>query len=117
MRVLELSIGRPNHATIVSLKGEFDISEVSRVQRELRSAEASHPSLVVIDLRELTFIDSSGLRLVIEADLRGRSEGRRVVVVPGPEQVHRIFLVALLDKHLEFVEDPDSLTGPDEARG
>jgi anti-anti-sigma factor len=115
--MLDLSIDRQGPATMVSLKGELDISEVNRVQQELLSAEAAHPPVLVIDLRELTFIDSSGLRLVIEADLRGRREGRRLVVVPGPEQVHRIFLVALLDKRLEFVDDPATLPSADEARG
>ena len=66
------------------------------------------PDLLVLDLQRLTFIDSSGLRFILESDLRARKESRRVAIVPGPEQVHRIFLIALLDMRLDFIE-PDQM--------
>ena len=59
-------------------------------------------------LQRLSFIDSSGLRFILESDARARRDARRVAIVPGPEQVHRIFLIALLDKRLEFIE-PDQV--------
>jgi anti-anti-sigma factor len=54
-------------------------------------------------------MDSSGLRLVLEADMRARRDGRRLVVVRGPDAVHRVFTVATLDKRLEFVDDPSDV--------
>ena len=110
MSNLRISSHAGQSATVVALSGELDISEANRVEEELRSIEQQSPSVIVLDLRELTFLDSSGLRLVLEADLRAREAGRRLAIVPGPEAVHRVFLIALLDKRLNFVDDPASAT-------
>ncbi len=111
--MLDVSVERRGGICVVAFSGELDISEVARVESELAPIEAEAPSVLVFDLRGLTFIDSSGLRLVLQADLRARREARRLVLVPGPEAVHRIFLIALLDKRLEFVDDPATLEESD----
>jgi hypothetical protein len=43
--------------------------------------------------------------LILRADARARRDGGRVVLVRSPDQVHRVFLIALLDRRLEFVDD------------
>jgi anti-anti-sigma factor len=95
----------------VSFAGELDISRADEVEREIERIESGNPATIVIDLRGLDFLDSTGLRLILGADSRARREGRRVVIVPGPERVHRVFRITLLDRRLEFVEDPTSLPG------
>jgi hypothetical protein len=47
--------------------------------------------------------------LIIGADVRAREGGRRVALVPGPESVHKVFQLALLEKRLDFIEDPSTL--------
>jgi anti-anti-sigma factor len=108
--VLEVEITQNGGVSVLTLKGELDISGIARVEDELRQVEETAPAAVVLDLRSLTFMDSSGLRLVLEADMRARREARRFAIVPGPESVHRVFLIALLDKRLEFVDDPSQVT-------
>jgi anti-anti-sigma factor len=108
--ILEVEITQNGGVSVLSLKGELDISGIARVEDELRQVEETAPAAVVLDLRSLTFMDSSGLRLVLEADMRARREARRFAIVPGPESVHRVFLIALLDKRLEFVDDPSQVT-------
>jgi anti-sigma B factor antagonist len=93
----------------VALQGELDISSTGRVEKQLREIERGGPPLLVLDLRPLRFIDSTGLRLVLAADLRARRDGRRLVIVRGPDTVHRVFRIALLDRRLHFVEDPETL--------
>jgi anti-sigma B factor antagonist len=95
----------------VALQGELDISSAGRVEKELREIEKNAPGVMVLDLRPLRFIDSTGLRLVLAADLRARRDGRRLVIVRGPDTVHRVFRIALLDRRLEFVDDTESLEG------
>lgn len=90
----------------MSMFGELDISEVERVEKILAGIEAKQPKVLVIDLRGLEFMDSSGIRLVVEADLRAREEDRRLVLIRGSNAVHRVFTIALLDRRLEFVDDP-----------
>jgi anti-anti-sigma factor len=60
----------------------------------------------VVDLRELEFMDSTGLRTIVAADQRARDGGRRLAIVRGPDAVDRIFTVTRLDERLEIVDDP-----------
>jgi anti-sigma B factor antagonist len=103
---LQTNVKELEGAVQVSLIGELDISEVEGLQGILAAAEAKHPQVLVLDLRGLEFLDSSGIRLVVEADLRAQREERRLIIVRGPEQVHRVFTIALLDRRLEFVDEP-----------
>jgi len=105
---VETDVRHLDDRVIVSFSGELDMAEVPRLQQEMEAIESSRPDLLVLDLQRLTFIDSSGLRFILESDLRARKESRRVAIVPGPEQVHRIFLIALLDMRLDFIE-PDQM--------
>lgn len=116
MSTLQVSVGEARGAPVVALEGELDISTAPRVEEELRGVEGERPPVVVLDLRKLTFLDSSGLRLVIEADARAREEGRRLVIVPGPPEVQRVFRVTLLDTRLDFVEDPLTMTAAEPPR-
>ncbi|HEX2266597.1 MAG TPA: STAS domain-containing protein [Actinomycetota bacterium] len=109
--MLDVKVSEQNGAAIVALAGELDISEVPDVEKQLKAVEQSRPPALVLDLRGLNFMDSSGLRVVLEADLRSRREARRFALIPGPEPVHRVFLIALLDKRLEFIKDLSALEG------
>jgi anti-sigma B factor antagonist len=111
MSQLQIDTDERPGVSVVALTGELDIAEISVVEKALAAAEENRQSILVLDLRGLTFIDSSGLRMVLEADMRARREARRLFVVPGPDAVHRVFLIALLDKRLEFVDDVPSSEG------
>jgi anti-anti-sigma factor len=71
--------------------------------------EADGHELIVLDLSGLTFLDSTGLRTIVTADQRARRAGRRVVVLKGPETVHRVFTITRLDERLEMVDDAGSV--------
>jgi anti-sigma B factor antagonist len=105
----EVSVIEQNQIISMSLVGELDLATASRLESELRRVEAGRPPVLVIDMSELRFIDSTGLRLIIGADARARQDGRRMALVPGPEPVHKVFKLALLEKRLDFVDDPSVL--------
>jgi len=88
------------------LSGELDISSAAHLEEELARAEAGSPPVIVLDLRTLEFMDSTGLRAVVTADARARAQGRRLAIVRGPEAVHRIFSVTRLDERLDIIDDP-----------
>jgi anti-anti-sigma factor len=96
---------------LISLRGELDVSTADRLAQEVVRAEKRHPKLLVIDLRELAFVDSSGLRVIVAADVAARREDRRVVIVEGSEEVRRVFRYTLLDRRLNLVEDPEEVEG------
>ena len=70
----------------IALRGELDLSSAGKLQEELRRVEADAPPVIVLDLSKLVFLDSTGLRCLVTADERARGEGRRVVIVRGPDR-------------------------------
>ncbi len=93
--------------TVLELVGEFDLAAEPVLQSELASALSS--STLVLDLSRVTFMDSTGLRLLLEADARVRGNGNRCVIVRGVGSVHRVIEEGLLASRLEVVERmPDS---------
>ena len=106
MALLELDTDQGDSRASLALRGELDISSAPMLEEALRRLEAGGPSLLVIDLRGLEFMDSTGLRTLVSADQRAREAGRRLAIVRGPEAVDRIFHVTRLDERLELVDDP-----------
>jgi anti-sigma B factor antagonist len=89
----------------MALVGELDLSSVAKVQEELRRIEAGSPATLVVDLSKLSFLDSTGLRCIVTADERAREDGRRIVIVRGPDAVQRVFAITRLEERLEMVDD------------
>ena len=75
--------------TWIDVAGEVDIASFRRLERALGSAPAR--AVTVLDLRALTFIDSAGVHVIVDAADRARREGRELMVVRGPPQVDRVF--------------------------
>ena len=79
----------------IALIGELDLATAPTLERELQDAEAANAPVIVLDLRELEFIDSTGLQLIIDAHRRGRSQ---LLLLGCPERVQRPFeLCGLLE--------------------
>lgn len=93
---------------LVALQGELDLLATTELEPELdRLADEPGVDLVALDLRGLDFLDSSGLRLVVVAERRLRESGRRLVLVPGPQPVQRVFELTGMSERLEFVDAPE----------
>lgn len=101
---LEIVVLHANGARVVRLRGEFDLAGVPVFERELDRDPGPHEQTLVLDMRELTFLDSSGLRAVLMADRAVRADGRRCVIVRGPERVNRVLELTGVDDRLELVE-------------
>ena len=98
-----------NGVRLVAIGGELDISSAERLEQELAGVEANGRALLVLDLRGVEFIDSTGIRAVLAADERARADGRRLVVVRGAKAVERVLSLTQLDQRLELVDSPDSV--------
>lgn len=109
MTDFQVNVSEGNEMVSIAIVGELDLATAGRLESELRRVEGRQPPILIIDMRELRFIDSTGLRLIIGADARAREGGRRVALVPGPVSVHKVFQLALLEKRLDFIEDPSAL--------
>jgi anti-sigma B factor antagonist len=109
VEILEVETEDRDGLVHVALRGELDLSSVSKVQEELERIEQSSPPTVVLDLSKLTFLDSTGLRCLVTADERARQAGRRVVLVKGPTSVQRVFTITRLEERLEMVDDASTV--------
>jgi anti-anti-sigma factor len=88
------------------LTGELDMAGVDRFERLLTADDPPETAMFVLDLRGLTFIDSSGLRALIMADQRVREDGGRFIVVRGPDRVNEVLEMTGVAKRIELVDEP-----------
>jgi anti-anti-sigma factor len=93
---------------LVSVRGDLDLATSPGVEREIRDRE-QRAEILILDLREVGFIDSTGLRVITSADARARASGHKLVLVRGPDPVQRVFRITRLDRQLEFVDEPPDL--------
>ena len=93
-------------AVVVIASGEIDLATSPHLRDALLSPEASSAS-VVLDLREVTFIDSSGLGVIVGQQKRAQEHNERfAVAVGGAVAVQRILELSGLVKVLDVVTDP-----------
>jgi anti-anti-sigma factor len=101
--VLRLRSVRDGDRQTIALAGEFDLATADGVQRELEHVEATDARIIVLDLRELEFIDSSGLQVIVMAH---RRQAGRLIVVKGSQRVQRVFEVCNMVRLLPLVDRP-----------
>ena len=92
----------------VEVAGELDLATVPQLGDALSRAVADD-LLVILDLRELTFIDSTGLHAIVGAQERLGEDGRRLALVRGPPSVQRVFELTGVRGRLNFVEPADEI--------
>ncbi len=88
------------------LTGELDIATVPRLQDALDRALAAGARQLVVDLRPLGFLDSSGLRQFIVLADRAREEEFELLLVRPAAAVLTIFQVTRAEENLPFVDEP-----------
>ena len=99
-------------AVSLVLAGELDLASAYQFDRQLLEIESRRPSLVVVDVRAVTMLDSAGLGRLVSAHRRARKGGWRFVLVRGGRVVSRVLQSTRLDEHLEVTRDlPAALRG------
>jgi len=104
-RRFRCDVARNGDGVRITLEGELDIATAPEVEAALRDA-AGEPAAgpCVLDLRALTFMDSSGLRTILSANGAARRGGRQLRIVAGPPAVQRVFEICGVTDGLRFVE-------------
>lgn len=90
---LSLDTRRIGDATIVAARGDIDLTTTADAEAALDAARRG-ATLLMLDLRAVGFMDTSGLRLVISEQRRAEAGGYRFAVVPGHGRVQRLFEIA-----------------------
>jgi stage II sporulation protein AA (anti-sigma F factor antagonist) len=92
---------RDPHAITLELRGELDLSSAPALTHQLAAIQRENPRLVLLDLSNLGFMDSTGLTLIIQAHAAAQASGRQLQLCLGSPQVRRLFEVTgVLDRFI-----------------
>jgi anti-sigma B factor antagonist len=89
---------REDSTARVCLLGELDMSTRAQVESALSRAEGSGATLVELDFGGLTFMDSSGVHVALDAVARARDKGYRLVLLEGTGTVQKVFALTGVDR-------------------
>jgi anti-sigma B factor antagonist len=98
-------------AVVIGVSGELDLATSPELERELERSTASAAELLIIDLRKLEFMDSTGLSVLVRAHQKTTQSGKQFALVKGPQQVQRLLSLTGVAERLTVVDTPEELLG------
>jgi anti-sigma B factor antagonist len=104
-----VEVSNHGRAAVVAVSGELDLASSPALQEELDRLASSDTELLIIDLRELDFMDSTGLSVLVRAHQRAEEHGRQLAMVKGPQQVQRLLSLTGVGDRLTLVDAPEEL--------
>ena len=93
----------------MSLHGELDLATAPLFKGEFERPETATRPMLVLDLEDLSFVDSTGLRMILLAHDRSRERGQDFAITSGPPQVQRLLRITSVSDHLRIITSPDEL--------
>jgi anti-sigma B factor antagonist len=100
---------------MLTVTGELDLVSSPVLERELEKAYDFDADAILIDLRRLAFMDSTGLHLLVKAHQRAEEAGRRLALTRGGEQVQRLIDLTGVADVVTIVDSPEALVEADRA--
>ena len=101
---LRCDVRRDDDAARVRLLGDLDVATASILSAEIDRLRAGGVRRMILDLSNLGFMDSSGLRCILEYDAEARQDGFSLDLVPAPPVVQRVFELTRTHSRLSFIE-------------
>jgi anti-sigma B factor antagonist len=105
-RVEMLNQGR---TVIIAVSGELDLASGPELEAELNQVSGPETQMLVVDLRGLEFMDSTGLSILVRAHQRLSEEGCEMGLVKGSSQVQRLLDLTGVSDRLTLVDEPEEL--------
>jgi anti-sigma B factor antagonist len=96
-------------AVVIGVRGELDLASSPALEQELESGKATSVPVVIVDLRGLEFMDSTGLSVLVRAHQRATENGQQFAVVRGSQQVQRLLTLTGVAERLTLVDSPEEL--------
>jgi anti-sigma B factor antagonist len=104
---LRIDATRERDRIVLRLHGELDLASVPLLQTELAAVELEGAPLVLLDLHDLQFMDSTGLRAILDAHERSQHRGQGFAVTRASDQVERLLKITRVSEHLRVIDAPD----------
>ena len=102
----ELRVVRCEGRMQIAPCGELDIVTAPQLEEAVSEATSEAVAEIVLDLRELTFMDSSGLRALAHANLKAERAGTALSIWRGPRQIERVLEISGLGPLLPLADAP-----------
>ena len=99
-----ISASEQGATSTIELEGEWDLAQQTASTDAIARVLDRRPACLVLDLSQLSFIDSSGVHVVITAHRRCAAQATHLVIIPGPRAVQRVFEVCGLTGSLPFAD-------------
>jgi anti-anti-sigma factor len=96
-------------AVVIAVSGELDLRTSPELEVRLERVFNTDAELVILDLRQIEFMDSTGLRVLLAAHQRAHGSGRRFALVRGADQVERVLTLTGVRALLTVVDAPEEL--------
>ncbi len=106
-----VEVRNEGRASVIAVSGELDLASSAALEAELTRVTDSSVDQVIVDLRELEFMDSTGLGTLVKAHQRAEEAGQRFVLIRGPQQVQRLLSLTGVAERLELADAPEELLG------
>jgi anti-sigma B factor antagonist len=106
---LLIDVSREGKRVVLRLDGELDLASVPLLESEVELAMLDDTATIVLDLRGLEFLDSTGLRTILLLDKRSSEHGQAFALVRGSEQVQRLMTMTRVDEHLKIIDTPEEI--------
>lgn len=102
----DLRVVREPPTTRIELRGELDIATTPQLEQAIAEATAEPAGELVLDLRALAFMDSTGLRALAQASAAAEQAGVTLRIWRGPRQIERVLEISGLARMLPLVDAP-----------
>jgi anti-sigma B factor antagonist/stage II sporulation protein AA (anti-sigma F factor antagonist) len=89
---------------VLELHGELDLLGAPLLQAKAEQPDVASREILVLDLQDLQFVDSAGLRVILAIHESARARGQEFALTRGPEQVQRLLSIAGVDEHLRVID-------------
>jgi anti-sigma B factor antagonist len=96
-------------AAVIVVGGELDLASSPTLEQEIESVLRSDAEAVILDLRELEFMDSTGLSVLVKAHHAAQESQRPLYLVRGPSQVHRLLTLTGVEERLTVLDAPEDV--------
>jgi anti-sigma B factor antagonist len=105
---LQIAVSQTGATVTIALAGEWDLAAQTATREAIHDALRPRPERVVLDLSQLSFIDSTGMHATVELHELAAKQNSQLEIIPGSRAVQRPFEICRLTNALPFKQRNDS---------
>ncbi len=98
-----------DRAIVFAVAGELDLATSPALEQEIERVRDADLDLLIVDLRDLRFMDSTGLHALVKAHKQAHDAGRRFAVVQGGAQIEWLLDLTGVGDLLNVAQSPEEL--------